>query len=122
MFGVGEEVETQCIDPRVLAFGDAFAVITQPKLFLDKITKAANDIGHKTFYQRVRYVDESEHDGAVGPDVKTANYSYQSEFRVSMHPGLGCATLLRIGNIRDIAFSGRSEYLPRLIRLTHPSF
>lgn len=121
MFGVGEEVEREGIDPRVLNFGDTFAVITNPNLFCERLSEAAKQIGQEIRWGRIRYVDELEHDGAVGPYVKSARYSYQSEFRITMHPGHGCPSVLQIGDIRDIAITGRSEDLPTCMRFTHPS-
>jgi hypothetical protein len=121
MFGIGEEVEVNGIDPRVLAFGDTFAVITKPADFIERLSEAAQDMGQDIVHRRVRYFDESEYHGTVGPFVKAANYSYQSEFRICMQPGLGHATALQIGDIRDIAISGRSEGLSKRMCFTHPS-
>lgn len=112
LYGVGEDSENTGIDPRVLEFGDTYVAITKPQLLFDKIADAAEKRGQKITVGAISYVDESNHYGLVGPFRKSADYAYQSEFRILMRPGLGQSVMLEIGDIREIAVWGPSLDLP----------
>jgi hypothetical protein len=91
------------VDRRNLAFGDTAVVIRKGDEFLRRVRRVAQDIGVSVDWRAVEYIDPATYDGPLGPFRKDAAYSYQSEFRIALWPGIGEPFIFNIGSLRDIA-------------------
>ena len=119
-YAVSEQTEIDGLDPRVQGFGDTFVAFINLSEFLTRLAKAAKKLGQQIKADRVRYFDESEHHGSVGPFRKVQDFTYQSEYRVAMFPGLGQPVHLNIGDLRNITITGRTSDLSSRMYFHHP--
>lgn len=99
-------------DPKNLSFGDVAIVIDNLPEFLRRIDKAALAEGKQVARSPVQYFDERTYDGVMGPFRKYQRHAYQNEFRFVFTNGPGTVTHLKIGDIRDITHSIRSQEMP----------
>lgn len=101
-------------DERNLKFGDSAIVIRDPIEFTNRIHSASNKLGLTVNQRSVEYVQKTIYHGKMGPFRKYDEYEYQIEFRYLLRPGLGEATILQIGDIRDICFPMPSNEITKL--------
>jgi hypothetical protein len=102
-----------------LAFGDTFAVFTQPEKFLSMVKSAVQEWDLHMWYGPVEYVSRTGYNGDLGPFKKFDTYEYQSEFRIVVSKGKGQPLLLKLGNLSDMIITGPSAELNERIRLDH---
>ena len=108
--------EPELIDERNFHFGDTFAVVRDGDEFLRRLKVAGEHLGMG--WQLVEYVDEQKHNGAMGVFRKRSVFSYQSEFRIALKPGLGKPLTVKVGDLSDIVSTGPIRELKRrLVRM-----
>jgi hypothetical protein len=107
-------------DDRNLAFGDAFILITNLPEFIQRVRKAAVNLGRTCGHGPVEYVGADAHNGHMGAFRKFSQYQFQKEFRIALKGGGGVPTTLGIGDIRDICAVGATSDLGALIQRLKP--
>lgn len=115
MFALRASVAKWVIDPRNFAFGDTFAVLKDGDEFLRRVQAAVQRAGHALKCGLVEYVDRSTYHGAVGIFRKSSEFSYQSEFRLAILPGLGAPYPLEVGELSDITITGPLAELAQMM-------
>lgn len=110
------------IDERNLRFGDTFAVLTNGDEFLRRVKAAAKakSAGYNLEYRLVEYYDEDTHQGEVGIFRKRTVFSYQSEFRIALIPGVDRPYSFAVGDLSDITVTGSLRDLNQRMRTTIP--
>jgi hypothetical protein len=95
------------IDPRNRSFGDSFAMLLNFQEFMNRVEAAVMATDHTLQVEMVEYIDEANHNGAVGPFKKVSRFSYQNEFRMALYPGNnGDPLSLQVGDLSDIVRIG----------------
>lgn len=102
MFGLRASAAIPLVDPRNFKFGDTAVLLKDGSEFLRRAKQAALDSGHEMKYHMVEYVDETSYCGEMGPFRKCSAFSYQSEVRLALLPGIGGPYKLRLGDLSDI--------------------
>jgi hypothetical protein len=109
MFAITGPVDGELINSQNRQFGDSFLLVLHPQELLDRVVKAAREIGlARIEWRLVEYFDESEYSGKVGRFRKRSIFAYQNEFRIVVEPGSNEARKLTVGSLIDIT----SEVLP----------
>ncbi len=116
MYAVRGDAENTPVDPRNLEFGDTFAVLRDRRAFLERVRNAAIAADQTLKTDLVSYVDKSTYDGPMGVFKKSAEFSYQSEFRIAMIPGNGEPFVLDVGNLADLVHTGPLAEINDLLR------
>lgn len=118
MFAVRPSRESELIDPRNIAFGDSYALLTDGDEFLRRVQRAAAAQSLTVTWRPVEYVERGTYHGKMGVFRKFSTFAYQSEFRIAMFPGTGTPFSLRVGDLSDIALMGASDSVNRRLRLS----
>jgi hypothetical protein len=106
------------VDPRILEeFGDYFALLINADGFFDRINSEKPTIHNEIDWGLVEYLDEQKYEGPVGVFRKSAEFSYQSEFRIAITPGMGRPYTLDVGDLSDITISGPTMNLNRMLKV-----
>jgi hypothetical protein len=108
------------VDPANFAFGDTFALVTNMDEFLRRVHVSAAATGQELLHGPVTYIDETAHNGAMGPFRKRLRFQYQNEFRIALLPGTGQPFTLEIGDISDIVMVGPVADLNQKFRFFNP--
>jgi hypothetical protein len=107
MYALRESASAPFVDPENFGFGDTFAILTDFDEFLKRvITAAARTQGQDLKYGLVEYVDYSSYLGPVGVFRKSLAFSYQSEFRMALFPGMGTPIDFEVGDLSDLVILG----------------
>jgi hypothetical protein len=117
MYALKASVAKRLVDSRNFEFGDTFAVLRDCDEFLRRARAAAEKAGHELLWNLVEYVDPSEYHGPMGIFRKSSEFSYQSEFRIVIHPGMGSPRRLEVGDLSDITITGPMEELNQRLRV-----
>lgn len=109
MYALRESASDVFVDPRNFDFGDTFAILVDFDEFMKRVKVKATALGtgQELQWDLVEYVDESSYEGPVGIFKKVSSFSYQSEFRIALHPGTGAVLRFDVGNLSDIVMLGR---------------
>jgi hypothetical protein len=111
-----ETMKGMKLDQRFREFGNRVIVVTDFKQFIDRITKAANNIGAELEHRRVEY-KKSETLVGLTPFNKLDKFSWQYEYRFILELPESNSQIkdktfiLDIGNISDICTSGYTHGL-----------
>jgi hypothetical protein len=89
-------------------FGDSFVLFTNTQEFLDRVVRAAQNQGLKVEGRAVEYYDRTKYSGPTWRFRKPSIYSYQSEYRFVVEPGVDGPFRFEIGDLSDIT----SEVIP----------
>jgi hypothetical protein len=106
MYALRASASDTLVDPRNQAFGDTFALLIQFDEFMRRVKAAVLNTNQEPRYGLVEYVDEGSYNGPVGIFRKDSCFSWQSEFRIALLPGIGTPYELRIGDLTDIVIIG----------------
>ena len=120
MYALRPPQSATIIDERNLRFGDTFAVLTDGDEFLRRVKAAAKSAGHNLEYRLVEYFDEQTHQGEVGIFRKRTVFSYQSELRIALIPGVDEPYRFAVGDLSDITQTGSLSDLNQRLRITIP--
>lgn len=85
-----------------LHFGSHFVLILNTTEFFERIKRELARLGISGRGEPVKYFDESNYTGPVGPFLKSSRFSYQQEYRIVIQPGQAPFRNLVIGDISDI--------------------
>ena len=122
MYALRESAAGTLVDARNLGFGDSFALLKDFDEFMKRVKAAVSGTEQELGYTLVEYIDETSHEGPVGPFKKLSDFSYQSEFRIGLFPGTGAPFKLQVGDLSDIVIIGPSSDLKnRLLVRKHTS-
>jgi hypothetical protein len=108
MFAINRPVEGSMFPKSDQWFGDSFLLFTHTQEFLSRVMAAAKRQGLYGECRLVEYYDETKYSGAIGRFRKPLNYSYQSEYRITLETGLQGPFRFQIGDLSDIT----SEVFP----------
>jgi hypothetical protein len=100
MFAVTKPVDS--VDSRNFKFGDSFVLVKNTQEFINRFCLAANAESLSCKYRCVEYYDAGTHSGDTGTFRKPAIFSYQSEFRFVVRPGIAGPRTLTLGSLLDI--------------------
>lgn len=95
-------------DDRMKKFGDSFLLISNPKIFLNKLQKSLisllleNTISWSD-YRKIQYFNPNLYDGEVGPFKKIDHFSHQKEFRIAVKDDSDKPFILEIGSLKNIS-------------------
>jgi hypothetical protein len=106
MYAFRESAAKSLIDPRNYEFGDTYAILLDADEFLRRVTNIAIREKVQLKYGLVDYVNRKVYKGPMGVFRKFTEFSYQSEFRMSIVTGRNTPYVLRIGDISDISGIG----------------
>lgn len=109
---------SQCIEPwklDYLGFGDTFVVFSDRGEFLERVRREAQKAGHRATWARVKYVNRRNYHGQMGAFRKFEERAVDSEFRILLEPGAGDPLRLRVGDLTDIAFLGKTSNRLKLL-------
>jgi hypothetical protein len=98
----------ESVDKRNINLGDYFVCVTNPKEFLNRISRAAQQHEFHGECELIKYYDQDEYSGKLSRFNKRSIYSYQNEFRVVIESCSKQPLRFYIGDIQDIT----SEALP----------
>ena len=121
MFAFREKNSVFKVDPRNFEFGDTFVVLKDGNEFIRRVKELTARKGLKLEYNLVEYVDRSTYNGPIGKFRKFSDFSYQSEFRISIDSGKNRPYKLRIGDISDISIIGNLDELNERIKIEYSS-
>lgn len=102
MYAIRRDPSTNPIDPRVIEFGDAALIMTNPDEFMRRLASAAGETSRSFKQDLVNYVP-TKYVGDIGLFTKTELYRFQSDWRFAMYDGPENPVALNIGNISDIS-------------------
>lgn len=108
----------EVFDPRNQEFGDRFVFVLNSAEFFRRVREAVAVLGHICQHRPIQYVDRHTYHGPMGPLRKFDEYAFQNEFRLVLRSGddhKDEPLLLKIGNIRDICWSGKSSELAQIV-------
>ena len=117
MYALREPTGPQFVDPLNFRFGDTFAILTDGDEFLRRVRKAAYAADLNLQDHLVEYVDEREHEGQMGIFRKRSRFSYQSELRIAIIPGIETPYRLHVGDLSEITRTGPLRELNTLLQL-----
>ena len=104
------------IDPQMAEFGDTAVLFTDGNEFLARVARGAEAAGYSVTHRLVDYIDPETYHGETGVFKKQSKFSYQSEFRVALAPGVSTAIELNLGPLTDIAMIGKTSELNACLR------
>jgi hypothetical protein len=110
------------VDPRNLAFGDSYIVLTNGQEFVNRVRSAPLPKGRKLHLGLIQYVERTTYDGRLEPFRKFGDFSYQQEFRLAVFGGDGNEFELAIGDISDICVVGPTSEINERLRVTNNRF
>lgn len=90
-------------DNRLLSFGDKLLLITNTKLFIERIIRQLKRGRMKFDLGYVKYYDKNTYSGILDPFNKPDVFSYQYEFRVYIETNDISPIKLEIGSIKNIS-------------------
>lgn len=117
MYALRASASDTLVDPRNGEFGDTFATVIQFDEFMKRVNSAIRGGGHELQWHLVEYVDDASYEGPLGIFKKSFRFSYQSEFRIALLPGIGAAHPLYVGDLSDIVMVGPLADLNRRLKL-----
>jgi hypothetical protein len=117
MYALRDTASGIVVDPQNFGFGDTFALLKDFDEFLRRVKTAVPDTGQELKSGLVEYIDETSYEGPVGIFKKVSSFSYQSEFRLALHPGIGATLRFHVGNLSDIVMLGRLSDLNDRLRV-----
>ena len=91
------------IEPKLKSFGTHCLLIFNPKKFKNRMVKALRQ--NELEYQAniVRYYDRKNYSGPLSLFHKSSEYSYQKEYRITVHNKKVSPIILKLGKLEDIS-------------------
>jgi hypothetical protein len=103
LFSLTEPTATRSVLHREhLHFGSHFVLILNPIAFIERVREQIKRLNLSGSWRPVKYFDESNYTGEVGPFRKSNRFAYQQEYRIVIQPGQVPFRDLKIGDISDI--------------------
>lgn len=119
LYALRESSIDDLIDERNLRFGDTYAIFKNDGAleFLKRLKMSASILGFTVDHSLVTYVDRSTYNGPMGVFRKFSDFSYQSEFRISIMSKTKKPLELEIGDLSDIASTGNLSQVNEHIKI-----
>ena len=91
------------VPDRVLSFGDAAVLITDPNEFMSRIKTRFEALKINGGGDLVRYIPD-DHRGGVNPFEKRQRYAWQAEWRLRTNDGPNGPKTVELGGLTDISY------------------
>jgi len=114
LFAVTNKSKDWYINPKNFAFGSHALVITNVKMFIERMEKGIRKEGLEFKHGLIEYIDERKFNGEMGPFKKFQKFDYQNEFRCLGIGGKGSPYFLDVGSLADISYIFESKMLEHL--------
>jgi len=105
LYAITEEKHTAqdfVFDSRLLKFGDKLLLITNTKIFIERIIRQIKSQNLKFNLGYVNYYDKNIYSGILDPFQKPDVFKYQYEFRVYIESNDQLPMKIEIGSIKNI--------------------
>jgi hypothetical protein len=106
LYAITEEKHTDqdfVFDDRLLKFGDKLLLITNTKIFIERIIRQIKSRNLKFNLGYVNYYDKNMYSGSLNPFQKPDVFKYQYEFRVFIESCDQLPMKIEIGSIKNIS-------------------
>jgi len=106
---------TPLIDPRLRGFGDIAIVVTDARVFIERLTRALRRAGLESEGRLVEYLSVDSHHGDWGPFRKSHWFEHQQEWRLAVRNPPSDPLVLHLGSLEDCTVQTTTDEFVRKI-------